>query len=125
MTAAAVVSHARQAKPAPRKTALDGYMPQSRASGKCKCKCIGGKPCAMSDKPHQAHLCTEPDCACRAVLRGPVTYAEPLRRYRIALSLTQGNMLDLLALVRHIGGKRTRPGVGRAPYTLRGAQERR
>lgn len=110
----AVLNHALAAPTPPRKHA------NTRTRyGACTHKCAGGGACVCDSRPHFYHTCKDEngDCPCHAVLRGAVSYEDRPRRQRVALALTQGNMLDLLALVRHIGGKRVRPGVGRAPYT--------
>ena len=110
MTAAAVVSDARNAKPGPRQ-------PTHKRSnyGSCTRRCNGGGICVCDARPHFYHTCNDPSCPChdQVVAERP---PRPLIE-RVALAVTQGNMLDLWALMQRIGGKRTQPGTGRAAYT--------
>jgi len=86
--------------------------------GACTHKCSGGNDCVCDSRPHVYHTCKDEDCDCHLQVRGAVTYEDRPRRQRVALALTQGNMLDLFAITQRIGGKR----AAKPRRTPRGAQ---
>lgn len=88
--------------------------------GACAVKCSGGNACVCDSRQHFWHTCSDVSCVCHAqVLR------EPLVMRRVPFAAPAGyRALDLLALVRRIGGKRVKPGVGRAPYAPRDGKKR-